>query len=76
MIIDERETNFRDHPRGCCSKATISRPGGSRFRACEGKIRANMPEVSRFFGVVIRVYFRDHSPAHFHAGYGEHEGAD
>jgi len=32
-----------------------------------------MPEVSRFFGIVIRMYFRDHSPAHFHAEYGEHE---
>lgn len=32
-----------------------------------------MPEVARFFGIVIRMYFRDHSPAHFHAEYGEHE---
>ena len=31
-----------------------------------------MPEVARFFGIVIRMYFRDHSPAHFHAEYGEH----
>ncbi|MBL8291647.1 MAG: DUF4160 domain-containing protein [Bryobacterales bacterium] len=32
-----------------------------------------MPEVSRFFGIVIRMYFNDHNPAHFHAEYGEHE---
>jgi len=32
-----------------------------------------MPEVSRFFGIVIRVFFSDHAPAHFHAIYGEHE---
>jgi Domain of unknown function (DUF4160) len=32
-----------------------------------------MPEISRFFGIVIRMYFNDHSPAHFHAEYGEHE---
>jgi hypothetical protein len=32
-----------------------------------------MPEVTRFFGIVIRMYFRDHSPAHFHAEYGEYE---
>ncbi len=32
-----------------------------------------MPEVSRFFGIVIRMYFNDHEPAHFHAVYGEHE---
>jgi len=32
-----------------------------------------MPEVSRFFGIVIRMYFNDHNPSHFHAAYGEHE---
>ena len=32
-----------------------------------------MPELSRFFGIVIRMYFNDHEPAHFHAGYGEFE---
>jgi len=32
-----------------------------------------MPEVSRFYGIIIRVYYRDHPPAHFHAIYGEHE---
>lgn len=32
-----------------------------------------MPEVSRFYGIVIRFYYRDHPPRHFHAIYGEHE---
>ena len=32
-----------------------------------------MPEVSRFYGILIRFYYRDHPPAHFHANYGEHE---
>lgn len=32
-----------------------------------------MPEVTRFFGIVIRMYFSDHEPAHFHAQYGEFE---
>ena len=30
-----------------------------------------MPEISRFFGIVIRIYFGDHLPPHFHAEYGE-----
>jgi hypothetical protein len=30
-----------------------------------------MPEISRFLGVVIRMYYRDHAPPHFHATYGE-----
>lgn len=32
-----------------------------------------MPEISRFLGIVIRMYFADHNPPHFHAFYGEHE---
>ena len=32
-----------------------------------------MPELSRFFGIVITMYARDHNPAHFHARYGEYE---
>lgn len=29
-----------------------------------------MPELSRFYGIVIRMYFGDHPPPHFHATYG------
>ena len=29
-----------------------------------------MPEVSRFFGIIIRIYTREHGVAHFHASYG------
>lgn len=32
-----------------------------------------MPEVSRFYGIIIRFYYREHPPVHFHAIYGEHE---
>ena len=32
-----------------------------------------MPEISRFFGIVIRMFHDDHAPPHFHASYGEHE---
>jgi hypothetical protein len=32
-----------------------------------------MPEISRFFGIVIRIHFDDHEPAHIHAIYGEFE---
>jgi hypothetical protein len=28
-----------------------------------------MPELSRFFGISIRMYFDDHQPPHFHAIY-------
>ena len=26
-----------------------------------------MPELSRFYGIVIKMYFDEHPPAHFHA---------
>lgn len=28
-----------------------------------------MPIISRFFGIVIYMYWRDHAPPHFHARY-------
>ena len=28
-----------------------------------------MPEVSRFFGIIIRMFYDEHNPPHFHAEY-------
>jgi hypothetical protein len=30
-----------------------------------------MPEISRFYGIVVRMYWDDHPPPHFHAQYGD-----
>jgi hypothetical protein len=32
-----------------------------------------MPEISRFLGIVIAMFYRDHEPGHFHAKYGDYE---
>jgi hypothetical protein len=32
-----------------------------------------VPEISRFFGIVVRMFFNDHEPPHFHVTYGEFE---
>jgi hypothetical protein len=32
-----------------------------------------VPEISRFFGIVVRMFFNDHEPPHFHVSYGEFE---
>lgn len=32
-----------------------------------------MPEISRFFGISVRIFYNDHHPPHFHAIYGESE---
>lgn len=31
-----------------------------------------MPEITRFYGIVIKIFFGDHAPPHFHAIYGEY----
>ncbi len=32
-----------------------------------------MPEISRFYGIIFRMFFREHAPPHFHAAYGDDE---
>ncbi len=32
-----------------------------------------MPEISRFFGIVISIFYDEHNPAHFHARYAEYK---
>jgi len=32
-----------------------------------------MPELSRFLGIAIGMFPRDHAPPHFHAVYGEYQ---
>lgn len=32
-----------------------------------------MPEISRFLGIIIRMYAKDHNPPHFHVTYNECE---
>ncbi len=33
-----------------------------------------MPEITRFYGIIIKLFFGDHAPPHFHAVYGEFVG--
>ena len=32
-----------------------------------------MPELSRFLGIIIAMFYREHGPPHFHATYGDYE---
>jgi Domain of unknown function (DUF4160) len=34
---------------------------------------SRMPTISAFYGILIRMFFNDHPPPHFHARYGEYE---
>jgi hypothetical protein len=42
--------------------------GADRFDVDNNRV----PRVSAFYGIVITMYWRDHPPPHFHAGYGGH----
>ena len=33
-----------------------------------------MPQISYFLGIIIRMFYRDHNPPHFHAVYADFEG--
>ncbi|MDD2232815.1 MAG: DUF4160 domain-containing protein [Sphaerochaetaceae bacterium] len=35
-----------------------------------------MPEIARFYGIIIKMYFNgnEHNPPHFHVIYGEYAG--
>jgi hypothetical protein len=32
-----------------------------------------LPKISRFFGIIIAVFYADHPPPHFHVRYGSHQ---
>ena len=63
---------------------SVARP--ALYRHCEAAGRGNlrlldlplpasynqsMPTISMFYGILIRMYFNDHAPAHFHVQYAE-----
>jgi len=34
-----------------------------------------MPEISRFFGIIIAMFYDEYNPPHFHARYGDAQAA-
>jgi Domain of unknown function (DUF4160) len=45
-----------------------------RWNSLYSEIRRELvPELCRFLGIVIAMYYRDHAPPHFHAIYREYE---
>ncbi len=42
--------------------------------AAPASLKGNdVPTISQFFGIVIQMFWREHSPPHFHALYGDFE---
>ena len=41
--------------------------GLRRYRARSGRILDDEPIIATFFGIVVRMFYKEHEPAHFHA---------
>src|SRR5688500_11379968 len=52
--------------------ATIDRCSSPAYTSYESN-PSLMPCISRFYGISVYLYYRDHAPPHVHAIYGEHE---
>jgi hypothetical protein len=37
----------------------------------KGEAGEGMPEICRFYGIIIAMFYGDHNPPHFHARYGD-----
>jgi hypothetical protein len=46
---------------------------GYARRWAQRRRRDTLPEISRFLGIIIAMYYNDHAPPHFHARYGDFE---
>lgn len=42
---------------------------------CTKDTEFTMPEISRFLGIVIAMYYQEHNPPHFHVRYNEYKAA-
>jgi hypothetical protein len=56
------------------SATTIGSRVAESARALDDGILAHVPIISIFFGIVVRMYFREHEPKHFHAEHQSQEG--
>jgi hypothetical protein len=36
-------------------------------------LRKDMPEISRFFGIIVRMFYDEHNPPHLHAELSGHK---
>lgn len=44
-------------------------PAGMKRRRNVSRSHTQVPVISRFFGIIIAMYYKEHAPPHFHAKY-------
>jgi hypothetical protein len=49
------------------------RPSSRWLASAADGILRRVPTISSFYGIVIRMYFSDHAPPHFHSVYAGEE---
>jgi hypothetical protein len=59
------------HERVAAAKDNESQPNDDGWESLHRQLGA-IPEISRFFGIVIRMFYSGHARPHFHAEYGEY----
>jgi hypothetical protein len=60
----------------CVALAVAAGPNADLWGVIQRGARISltgMPTISTFYGILIRMFFNDHAPPHFHARYGEFE---
>jgi hypothetical protein len=58
-------------PTGTARKRFVP-PSLDAGSAADGSQFDGMPEISRFFGIVVRMFYQEQQASHFHAIYGEY----
>ena len=54
----------------CFSPGSVPADIGPQSASGNREKAIPMPEISRFYGIVIKMYYSDHAPPHMHAEYG------
>jgi hypothetical protein len=71
-VVDRHKLGLWPHSMQCPGVSTCPQRRLLGFLSYPGKkISPTMPVISSFYGIDIKMYFRDHFPPHFHAFYAE-----
>lgn len=73
VALASRDRNLQNNARLARCLYLDSRPEGQRRGVRRLPDPVEVPTISRFYGIVIRMYFVDHAPPHFHAFYAGEE---
>jgi hypothetical protein len=75
-VVSEADNPSKSAESNHCPVVSRRVPEGppfSQYVLYGSRYNRAVPQISRFFGIVIAMYYNDHAPPHFHARYGEHE---